>query len=116
MANKGTFMAMVGAVGATPETKETSKGKIVTFRLAVQTGYPENKGEKGPDPIWYDVAVFKEALQPVVLEAIYKGAKVAVEGYSSIREYQGKAYHNIVASRVGLVEWLKSDGSTGVPF
>jgi single-stranded DNA-binding protein len=116
MANKGTFFATVGAVGATPETKETSKGKIVTFRLAVQTGYPESKGEKGPDPIWYDVAVFKEALQPVILESIYKGAKVAVEGYTSVREYQGKAYHNIVASRVGIVEWLKADGSAAVPF
>ena len=52
----------------------------------------------------------------MILEAIYKGAKVAVEGYTSVREYQGKAYHNIVASRVGIVEWLKADGSAAVPF
>jgi single-stranded DNA-binding protein len=113
MSDKGQFIATVGKVGTDPELKETKVGPVLTFRFAVQTGYPSAKGEKGPDPVWYDVTTFKQELFDQIKGAAYKGANVCVEGYIKGREYNGKTYYSITASRVGKVEWLKK---TELPF
>jgi len=97
----------VGVVGREPETKTTSRGDIVKFSLAVPKNY-----DRGPESTeWVEVAVFNEELQAKVLDEVYKGAKVAVEGNLKLREYEGKTFRDFVALRVGLVAWIAKSGS-----
>lgn len=98
----------VGRVGRDPETKTGQKGDFVVFTLAVDESYDDDAA-----PIWYDVSVFNEGLQATVLRDIYKGAKVAIEGNLTYREYQGKEYPRISAFKVGLVEWLRKEQTAG---
>lgn len=100
---------VVGVVGRDPETKTTGKGDIVKFSLAVTRQYDR---EAPGATQWVDVAVFNEELQPRVLEQVYKGARVAVEGNLKNRDVNGKTYTDMVAMRVGLVAWISKTGST----
>lgn len=98
----------VGVVGRPPEVKTTSKGDIVKFSLAVTKQYGQGEGNTE----WIEVAVFNEELQPKVLEEVYKGAKVAVEGNLKQRTDNGKTYNDFIALRVGLVAWIAKSGAT----
>lgn len=102
---------IVGVVGRDPEVKNTGKGDIVKFSLAVTRQY--DREVEGATQ-WVDVAVFNTELQPRVLEQVYKGAKVAVEGNLKDREVNGKTYTDMVAMRVGLVAWISKTGATMV--
>lgn len=97
----------VGVVGRNPESKPTSKGDIVKFSLAV----PKQYGNEPDSTEWLDVAVFNEDLQPKVLDEVYKGARVAVEGNLKSREVNGKTFNDFIALRVGLVAWISKGGS-----
>jgi len=93
----------VGRVGRDPEIKQSTKGPFVTFSVAINQQYDDTP------PLWIDVSVFNEGLQASVLRDIYKGAKVAIEGAYSVREYEGKSYPRVMAFAVGLVEWLRKE-------
>lgn len=95
-----------GIVTQPPTERQAGEYKIVTFGIAVSTGYTDED-----KPKFYDVTVWKEALQPVIMAQIYKGAKVAVSGTESVREYDGKSYLKITGTRVGLVEWLSPNAA-----
>lgn len=99
---------VVGVVGRNPEIKTTGGGDIVKFSLAVTRQYDR---EAPGATQWIDVAVFNEELQPRVMDEVYKGAKVAVEGNLKNREVNGKTYTDMVAMRVGLVAWIAKNGS-----
>jgi single-stranded DNA-binding protein len=87
--------------------KETPKGNVLEFGLAVTGGY----GEDAPTH-WYDVAVWNEGLIESAKREVLKGSKVAVEGFFSEREYNGKVYNKISATRIGIVEWLRRSPRT----
>ena len=95
------FISTAGVVGRSPEIKPTSKGEVLEFSLAVNSGY-----EKDSPSIWYDVSVWNEGLQKSVQREISKGSKVAVTGKLSARENGGRTFLKISAGRVGLIEWL----------
>lgn len=98
--NNDPLIGLVGNVSRSPEAKETSKGTVVAFGIAVKTGYNDTDG-----PRWIDVSLWNEGLQQYALQNLHKGAKVAVEGFYSTREYNGKTYEQINGQQVGLVEW-----------
>lgn len=98
----------VGTVGRNPERKDTSAGEIVKFSLAVNKQY----GEGADNTEWIDVAVWKPELGESVMQEVYKGAKVAVEGNLKSREVEGKTYWDFSAFRVGLVAWITKSGAT----
>jgi single-stranded DNA-binding protein len=98
--NDKPLIGVVGNVSRPPTVRETTKGNVVNFGIAVKTGYDESQG-----PRWIDVSVWNEGLQAFVGQNLHKGAKVAVEGFYSTREYEGKTYEQIDAQQVGLVEW-----------
>jgi single-strand DNA-binding protein len=101
---------LVGVLGKDPKQKAAgNSGKTVTeFTLAVTTGYGDDA-----KPTWYDVSVWNEGLQESVKSELYKGAKVAVEGFYSVREYNGVHYPQLRATRVGLIDWLQKTAGTG---
>ncbi len=98
--NNDPLISLVGNVSRPPAEKETTKGTVLNFGLVVKTGYDDNAA-----PRWIDVSVWNEGLQKYVLQNFHKGAKVAVEGFFSTREYDGKTYEQISGQQVGLVEW-----------
>lgn len=96
-------VAVAGVVGTDPQWREAGDaGDVLEFRLAVQTSYDE-----GAEAKWFDVTVWNEKLQESVEAEVFRGAKVAVEGTYSSREYDGKTYFKINAAKVGLIEWLQ---------
>lgn len=101
--NNDPVYGLVGVVGKDPKQKTVgAQARTVTeFSLAVTTGYGDDN-----KPTWYDVSVWNEGLQESVKAELYKGAKVAVEGFYTVREYNGNQYPQLRASRVGLIEWL----------
>ena len=98
---KDPLKSLAGRVGKDPVQRDTRKGTVVGFSIAVPTGYDDADA-----PIWFDVSVFNEGLQASVLAEIQKGQQVAIEGFYSTREYNGKTYHQLTANRVGLIEYL----------
>lgn len=92
---------VAGKVGKDPTIKGTARGDIVVFSVAESTGYGDGDNTK-----WWEVAVFKEALHPAVLSGVQRGSNVVLEGTSKSRESGGKTYHDFIAFRVGLVDWL----------
>ncbi len=95
---------IAGNVGRDPEVRNTGKGDVVKFSVAVSRGY----GDDAPTE-WYDAAVFNDQLRPVVLREIHKGTRVVLEGTVKERQVDGKTYRDFVANRVGVVEWLRRD-------
>lgn len=108
MSDYPDLVQRVGVVGRAPETKTTGSGKtIVKFSLAVTKQY--GQGENNTE--WIEVAVFNQDLQPRVLDEVYKGAKVAVEGNLKVTERDGKTFKDFIALRVGLVAWIAKSGA-----
>lgn len=93
-------------VGADPEqrTVNTDDGEV---ELVSFYGYETQSydTDKHPD-LSMSVAVWNEALQPGVLEKVYKGAYVAVQGSFKTENVKGKTYRKMSAHRVGIVQWI----------
>lgn len=101
MADKGSLVHIFGTVGKDPIVRGTRVGDVIGFSLAYSTGM-----DKEDPTIWYDVSTFNEGLIASVKAEVYKGAKVAVEGFLTYREHDGKQYPQIMAFNVGLIEML----------
>ena len=99
--DKGQLVHIFGVVGKDPVVRSTRSGDVIGFSLAYSTGY-----DKDAPTIWYDVSTFNEGLIASVGTEVYKGARVAVEGFLTHREYEGKSYPQIMAVQVGLIEFL----------
>ena len=56
---------LIGNVGADPEVKEFSGGKVVKLRIATTERYKNKNGEKQEKTQWHNVDVWREALQGV---------------------------------------------------
>lgn len=103
------FMQTIGNAGKDPITKTLPSGdEILTFSIAVSNGYGNSfEGIDAPAPTWYDVTVWKEGLQALVRESIYRGTTVAVEGTLTTREANGNTYRDIRASKVWVCTQLR---------
>ncbi len=97
MAYDKPLVGIVGVVGRDPEIKDTSKGQLTKFSVAVSDGFGE-----GAKTTWFNVATFNEGLQSWIQSNVYKGAHVAVQGTVTEKEGYGP---DMLAVRVGLVTW-----------
>lgn len=80
-------ISLVGNVGKTAETRTTQNGnKVTSFSLAVS-----HYDGKENATLWFDVSMWGKRGEAVVQFA-QKGAKIAVSGDFSTREYEGKTY------------------------
>ena len=75
------------------EVRETSRGKFVTFSVAVNDGYKENQ-----TTIYFDVAYNKEGIAPYLT----KGKQVTVHGDFKTNVHNDKTYLKIQAYKVEL--------------
>jgi len=75
------------------EVRETSRGKFVTFSVAVNDGYKENQ-----TTIYFDVAYNKEGIAPYLT----KGKQVTVHGDFKTTVHNDKTYLKIQAYKVEL--------------
>ena len=75
------------------EVRETSRGKFVTFSVAVNDGYKENQ-----TTIYFDVAYNREGIAPYLT----KGKQVTVHGDFKTSVYNDKTYLKIQAYKVEL--------------
>jgi single-strand DNA-binding protein len=107
------YVSIVGNIGRDPEVKNTSKGEIVEFSVAVSEGVAKYNGEQYEVPTrWYRVTVWDDALRPLA-RTFTKGEKVAVKGTLRTREYQGKTYDEISAYTFANVgEWARKAPKT----
>jgi single-strand DNA-binding protein len=92
--NEVIFM---GRLGRDPEMIYTNSGKAkTTFSLAVNQG-------KDKDAMWLNVVCWEDVAEEVAQQAC-KGALVQVDGRLVQRVYQGKYYHDVVASSVEVIK------------
>ena len=106
MANqKDQLVQVVGNLGGDPEEAETRKGDVVRISIAVTKQYDPEK------TVWVRATSFNEGHQKFMMDKLYKGAKVAAEGYLTVSEYEGKPQHNLVITGIGTVEWAKGNKS-----
>ena len=75
------------------EVRETSRGKFVTFSVAVNDGYKENQ-----TTIFFDVAYNREGIAPYLT----KGKQVTVHGDFKTNVHNDKTYLKIQAYKVEL--------------
>ncbi len=100
---------LIGNVGADPEVKEFSGGKVVKLRIATTERYKNKNGEKQEKTQWHNVDVWREALQGVVESYVKKGDRISVVGSIEYKENDGKWYTTIMCNEVHLLG--SSEGS-----
>lgn len=89
-------ITLAGTVGRDSELKHTQKGEMLTFSVAVDDGYGQDK-----KTMWFDVVVFGKrgaSLEP----HIKKGTKVTVCGEFGAREHNDKTYFTCKASEIDI--------------
>lgn len=97
---------LTGNLGADPKVIETEKvdsGKIIKLSLGVPVtnGSKDNPG----DTFWVDISIFDSKMQERAQAELHKGDKIAVVGYLTFREYEGKQYAQMTAQRLSHLEW-----------
>ena len=108
---RGPLNQVIGNAGKDPEEHTTKIGPVVRFSVARTMGY----GDDAPPPRWVSVAVFNEDLRDQAMERIQKGTPVAVEGTITEDTYNGKPQYNMVAARLGVIDWFLRSKTTPPP-
>lgn len=86
-------LSIAGVVGKDAELRVTQGGdSVLNFSLAVDNGKDKN-GQKR-DATWFDCSVWGKRANSLQ-NHITKGAKLALTGRPTAREYNGKAYLGI---------------------
>lgn len=98
--SKDPLVLWAGQVTSAPKIQPTTKGDLVKLSIGIKTGYDQADGFR-----FVDLASWNPGLSQWILNNIYKGAKVAVEGFYSTREWEGKTYEQISVIQLGLVEY-----------
>ena len=95
-----------GRLGADPEMSFVGSGKAITkFGLAVSQG-------KEKSPMWLNIVCWEE-LAEGVNEAASKGVLVTVTGRLTQRKYEGRYYHDVVASSVEIEDEERATTAKG---
>ncbi|QKG85803.1 single-stranded DNA-binding protein [Kroppenstedtia pulmonis] len=106
-------VVLIGRLTWDPELRYTSNGVAVTsFRLAVDRGYTNQKGERETDFI--DIVTWRQ-LAETVANYMKKGRLVAVEGRLQVRSYENNEGRKVRVSEVVAdnVRFLDSGNRSG---
>ena len=116
--NKGYMNKIVvsGNVGDAPEVKTVGNSKVLSFRLADEVGYGENKAVQ-----WYTCQIWGKRAEGQLIDFIKKGMKVTVYGSLKIRTFKLKdgssgSSNDISVDEVSLPSRVESKTSDEVPF
>ena len=87
-------ITIVGRLTKDSEVRQNDRGGFVSFSVAVDDGWGENKGV-----MFFDVSYNRTQ----VAQYLTKGTQVAVTGDLKIREYNGKTFLGVRPSEVKLL-------------
>ena len=81
---------LIGHLGADPEIRSLASGrKVANFRIATNSVYTNEKGERKEDTQWHPIVAWGK-LAEISEEHLTKGKKVAIEGKLVHRTYETK--------------------------
>jgi single-strand DNA-binding protein len=81
---------LIGHLGADPEIRTLESGrKVAIFRVATNSSYTNDKGERVEDTQWHPIVAWGK-LAEISEKHLTKGKKVAVEGKLVHRTYETK--------------------------
>jgi single-strand DNA-binding protein len=81
---------LIGNVGNNPEIKTFDGGKkLVSFTLATNESYKNDKGEKVEQTEWHRVSAWGKTAD-VIEKFVTKGKEIAIEGKLTHRSYDDK--------------------------
>jgi len=81
---------LIGNLGADPEIRSLESGsKVANFRIATNSVYTNEKGERKEDTQWHPIVAWGK-LAEISEEHLTKGKKVAIEGKLVHRTYETK--------------------------
>jgi len=81
---------LIGHLGANPEIRSLESGrKVANFRIATNSVYTNEKGERKEDTQWHPIVAWGK-LAEISEEHLTKGKKVAIEGKLVHRTYETK--------------------------
>ena len=84
------LVKLIGHLGADPEIRSLESGrKVANFRIATNSTYTNEKGERKEDTKWHPIVAWGK-LAEICEEHLTKGKKVAVEGKLVHRTYEAK--------------------------
>lgn len=95
-----TTLSLSGIVGKNVEISQGPKMLSGRFPVAIRKQIYENNEWKFVTS-WHQVVIFGDWTK-FIKEIICKGKMVTVKGYEREREYNGKIYHEIVATNITL--------------
>lgn len=91
--NANNQVKLSGRLGADPELKETSNGKVMArIRMATDEGYRNTRGEWVSNTQWHLVVAWGKIAQNAAAQLV-KGQEVQVEGRLMNRSYTDKDGH-----------------------
>lgn len=81
---------LIGHLGADPEIRTLDSGrKVANFRIATNSSYTNDKGERVEDTQWHPIVAWGK-LAEISEKHLTKGKKVAIEGKLVHRSYEAK--------------------------
>ena len=81
---------LIGHLGADSEIRTLDSGrKVANFRIATNSSYTNDKGERVEDTQWHPIVAWGK-LTEISEKHLTKGKKVAIEGKLVLRSYEAK--------------------------
>lgn len=80
-------VTIIGNLGKDAEIKDINGKRLVSFSIADQSGFGDNKQTN-----WYSVNIWDGLAKTNFVDYLKKGQKVMVVGELSTKEYNGKTY------------------------
>ena len=108
MNNLRNNVQLIGRLGIDPQVRNFDSGKkMVTFSLATNETYYNNKGEKVNDTQWHNIVVWGKKAD-VAEQYLRKGSEVAVQGKLVNRSYETNGEKKFI-TEINLNELLMLD-------
>jgi single-strand DNA-binding protein len=90
MARSLNKVALIGNLGADPESRKTGDGtSVVSLSLATSEEWKDKSGEKQEKTEWHRIVLWR-GLAEVAEKYLTKGSKVYIEGKLQTRQYEDK--------------------------
>ncbi|MEQ8471134.1 MAG: single-stranded DNA-binding protein [Marinoscillum sp.] len=99
---------LIGRLGNDPQVKNFESGKkMVSFSLATNESYRNNKGEKVEDTQWHNIVIWGKKAD-IAESYLKKGSEVAVQGKLVNRSYESNGEKKYI-TEINLSELLMLD-------
>lgn len=94
----------IGRVGRDPVVRNVDSDAVISFSVAVDSGFGDKK-----KPVWFDCSLWGNRAAKLAPH-VKKGDRIAVSGEIGTREHEGKTYLTLRVSEVTLLG-VKTDSA-----